>query len=313
MARKRARKKAKAVGVQPGNDDVVNRYRAGVQSRAAENRKPGVMPDLAAAHKEYDPEKDGPMTMDQVRASQQGRKDVAQKEEGGALSPETVEGLQALKQQVAMDQQNQEPEQTQQEPQPELDTGEAEERDEGGPSDSRVREVLNQMDDNELDLMMNRIRQDVIQNEVERKAVKERVVPMSIEDGLVDMNYTQSVPIIPDKLTVVYRSISSMEQFEIRKILHKEVLEDPAVRGFGAEKLGLMQVVASVVQINGNRLPDHLKQNGGRQEFDSEVFAQKLNRFLMYPEPLIHSLGTHAHWFDQRVRELFAAESLKNG
>lgn len=306
MGKKRARKKARAIGVNTRNDDVVNRYRSAVQSRS-EQRKPGVMPDLASAHKEYDPDKDGPMTLGQVGSSQQAR-DQAGTQESGGLSPQTVEGLRAIKRQTDMQREESEPR-----AEPEAPEEGEKQSSEKPVSDQRLQEAFDQMDDTELDLMMNRIRQDVIQNDKEREAVRKRVVPMSIEDGLVDMDYTQSVPIVPDKLTVVYRSVSSMEQFEMRKILRKELMEDPAAQSSAAEKLGLMQIVASVVQINGNRLPDHLTQNGPHRSFDADTFIEKLNRFLAYPQPLIHSLGTHGYWFDQRVRELFVAENLKNG
>jgi len=302
----------KRVGVPNGPDDIVARYQQGLAKRAkaASEAQRGdfKMPNLANADKAYDPKKDRPMTLSEMGQAQQNMQQVAQGEEKGSLSPETVKGLQALQQasQEEVKRQNQAPSQ----PTVEEEKG-SPEKEEFKASPDQVAESLDSMDDLDLDIMMQRVRNDIINNETERKAIEARVDEIDLEEGLATGEFTQDVPIRPGKLVVKFRTVSPMENDHLRRILFNWNAEDARAQALSGERYGLMQTVASVVKINGTQLPRHVDQQS--EEFDEKVFLQKYTLFSKYPTPLIHALGTHAFWFDSRVRKLFTTENLKNG
>lgn len=172
---------------------------------------------------------------------------------------------------------------------------------------------VDDMPDLDFDLALQRMRSDVINNDKERDAVRARVQPMELSDGLVTGEFKQTVPVVPDKLTVVFRTLTPMENEEIRKVILTLALEDERFADVQAEKYGFMQVVASISQVNGQEMPNHIVIQKGFKTFDWDTFNKKMAVFSGYPAPFIAALSTHANWFDMRVRELFATTNLKNG
>jgi hypothetical protein len=257
-----------------------------------------VLPNLGQAAVSYRPST-GHQTIEEM-GEEQRRYDPDERPPA-PLSEGTVEGLRVLHdaQTKAAASQPQ--------PQPKPEPQEAE----PAPSEPDDPEV----DEEFLDAVRGAQR-DVIQNNREKAAVAARVKPIDLSEGLVDGQFTQSVPIVPDKLTVKYRCLTPGENNAIRMYLFDEIKEDPRKNNLAAELLAFYQTVATVMSYNSTHFQPHMMATGnfGRMEFQKQVFEQKIATFMNFPLPLISALGTHAAWFEMRVRELFVtADRIKNG
>jgi hypothetical protein len=276
-----------------------------------------MIPNLGAAAAEYRPEKDGPMTLSKIAEAQENIRTMDENDRKPSLSAETIQGLQALHQQTAAQQRPPTPPPAQ--PQVEVPAAEMPKSAEGKKSVTKLSDDeaqrLTETSDIDFDLMMQRLRNDVLNNEDERKAVEARVKEMNLTDGLVSGEFKQLVPIMPGKLEVVFRSISPLENEEIRQKLLEQQLEDEKLANSSvlSERYGFMQTVAAVHSINGQEMPKHLGSDKGIRVFKWDTFQKKVQLFMGYPSPFIHSLSTHAYWFDLRVRKLFSSTALKNG
>jgi hypothetical protein len=297
---------------------VVAGYKDKVASRARAqgdaNRVP--VPDIAAATRDYRPEKDGPMTLASIGEAQGNiRKMTDIDDKKPSLSKATLEGLTAIHEATMAHQQYAAPQAKKDEPvadpppapvQPAVPATESKD-------DKKVARRPEDMSDLEFELAMSRLRSDVINNEKEREAVKARVQPMDLAEGLLSGEFTQDVPIVPEKLTVKFRSLAPIENEEIKRHCLEEALKDERFAEIASDRMGFMQVVATISRVNGKDMPRHLKSEGFTRKFDWDVFLKKVAVFSGYPAPLLASLTAHSVWFDQRVRELFATTNLKNG
>lgn len=229
------------------------------------------------------------------------------------LKPETVAGLKALHEAAAAQNAAAPPPPEPTAAPPTAET--AEKKKSVTRMSDEEKDELAQSSDIDFDLMMNRLRSDVINNPEEKKAIESRLKPMDLSDGLLTGEWKQHVPIHPGKLEVVFRTITPLENEEIRKHLLEEVLKDERASRFAGERYGFMQTVAAVHSINGQELPRHLSavDKGVGRKFMWDTFGKKVDIFMAYPGPLIQALGTHAYWFDLRVRMLFTTAALKNG
>lgn len=304
----------KAIGVNVSGDSTVRKYTAGIAARAkaAGNAARGdvQVPDLAAATSQYRPGKDAPMTLSQIAQAQENIKTMDPEQQKPGLKPETVAGLRALHEATAAQQQ------------PAPTTPPTEKSEEKPPEKKSVTKLSEdekraaaETADLDFDVMLARMRNDIINNEEERKAVEARLKPMDLTDGLLTGEFKQHVPISPGKLEVGFRTISPLENGEMRKHILQVIIEDERFSNMAGEELAFMQMVASVHMLNGQEMPSHLKKGDKLtiRIFDWDAFNQKLALFRTYPTPLIHALSTHAHWFDLRVRKLFSSADLKNG
>jgi hypothetical protein len=306
---------------------IVGDYKKGVAERAAAQRaaRPP-MPNLAQANELYKPGKDAPTTIAAIgQAAQSMERGGEAQGQPGALRPETVAGLQALHD--AMEKKRNEKPMTDQNPGPPMPpsptpaapaaasptpttkpvtTPDAE-------RNKKLGDTLNELDDLEFDRVLRSIQTDAINNEKEREAVKKRVTPIDVIRGIGEGVFRQEVPVIPGTLTVWYRSITALENQTIRLLLFKQIDEDKRRENLAAEIYGLMQTVCSVERINGAALPSHMRGEGYQAQFDEDAFLMKFNQFVRYPVVLLHALGTHGYWFEQRVREAFTVDQVKNG
>lgn len=300
------------------NDPVLANYKKGVAERAAAQRAAlPKMPDLKAADAAYKPGKDPPMSIGSIGEAQR-RVDAAMAPPGGTapgLKPETIAGLRAL-QEAVKKQQPEEiqkmPEETQSQPEPKAAAKEPAKAVDDE-AKKQIRNRLDDLDDYEFDKVMRNIQQDAINNEAARRAIKERVEPFDLVSVLAEGEFRQEVPIIPGQLTVYYRSISAIENQALRLILAREIEKDKRKENIAPEIYGLMQTVCTVYRINGQELPPHMVGTGYDKKFDEESFQRKFELFIRYPTVLLHALGTHGYWFEQRTREAFSHEALKTG
>lgn len=299
------------------NDPVLSNYKRGVAERAAAQRESVPrMPDLRAADAAYKPGKDPAMTIGAIGEAQRRLDAVAAPVPGSpppGLKPETIAGLRALQEAVKQ----QQPEEKRKMPE-EMDSQPVEPKKEPAKADAseakkQIRDRLDDLDDYEFDKVMRNIQQDAINNETARRAIKERVEPFDLVSVLAEGEFRQEVPIIPGQLTVYYRSISAIENQAMRLILAREIDKDKRKENIAPEIYGLMQTVCTVYRINGQELPPHMLGTGYDKRFDDDAFMRKFDLFIRYPTVLLHALGTHGYWFEQRTREAFSHEALKTG
>ena len=267
-----------------------------VLHKVAQSAKPS---KLAMASAAYDVTRDGPMTLQQVMSS--SKVGVMAGDTAPTLQKETIAGLAALKKTVDATEANvpKDAEKKEKDAPPEL-------------SDSEVNERLDEMSDLEIDMMLRNYRTDAINNEKQRKLVDASVKPMDLADGILTGEFTQAVVIKKDILYVTFRSTTPAEAEALRRIVLEMQLEDPRLANLSAERMAFMMAVATIVSLNGTEFPSHMKQDGHKRTFDSDIFMKKYELFSSYPAPLIHTLATHSFWFDQRVRGMFTMEAAKN-
>lgn len=300
-------------------------YKKGVEERAAAQRaaKPPV-PNLAQANELYRPGKDRPMTMASIGDAQKAMERGEKPPEERGLSQDTIRGLEALhgamqaqrSQSQMSDPQTPLPTPPMPEAAPAAAPAAPKPDEPAKPDDAKkakLRDTLAEMDDLEFDRVLRSVQQDAINNEKEREAVKKRVKPIDLLAGISSGVFVQDVPIIPETLIVRYRTITALENQSIRLMLFKMIDEDKRRENIAAELYGLMQTVCAVHMINNKALPPHLKGEGYNAEFDEDGFNLKFKQFVRYPLVMLHAIGTHGYWFEQRVREAFTTDLVKNG
>ncbi len=314
------KKEPKFVGVPEGPDSVVRSYREQVRARAkaARDARPKIG-DLSEADALYDPKRSPPMTIGQVTEGARRMNETPEEQRPQAgLSPETIAGLRDLSSRAAQLRQEQQMSEPEEQPRmPERPAVDREEEPIEQPEDIK-REVastqLAKLDDWEFERLMNNIQHDTINNPEQRKAIEELVEEFDLAKCLATGDWTQEVPVVPDKLSVTYRLVSPYENQAVRLLLYKWIDDDPRLDALAGEIYSLMMIVASIVKIGSTQLPDHLVgPNPYEREFDDKAFTLKYNMVRHYPNPLIHAIGVHSGWYDMRAREAMRVTNLKGG
>ena len=173
--------------------------------------------------------------------------------------------------------------------------------------DEQVKEIVEQMDDFELDAYSRMLEEDMLNNEKRRKAIESRCKDMNLVDLITEGQVLQNVPIVPGKLEVTYRSVSSGEDLEIKRMLYNIRREVPR---YQVDAYSVMSLTLAVHAINGHPLPDHNDESGN---FSETRFNKKFELVKKYPIQLVADLGINYIWFDIRVKKLFSVEALGNG
>jgi hypothetical protein len=285
---------------------TVKSYSTGVQARARESqqekRANPVFPNLGEAAMTPRTSDEPLRTLQQL--GEQQRADAQSPDPAArALSDETVKGLTAIRQ----EQEKKAAEQARQEAAAAEALPKATEEDEYDPEGP---------DDIALMRAMKAARADVARNERERLAVAARVPEIDLAEGLVTGEFTQLVPVVPGKLTVKYRCLSTGEFDQLRLFLINKVQADKRLNDISASLLSFYQTVASIGRINETVYAAHMApdSSGFGLDFQAELFEAKVRKFAAFPSVLMATLNIHGVWFERRVQELFVtAEALKNG
>lgn len=170
-----------------------------------------------------------------------------------------------------------------------------------------VKDLVEQMDDFELDSYSRMLEEDMLNNDKRRKAIEGRCKEMDLVDLITDGQVLQNVPIIPDKLEVTYRTVSSGEDLEVKRMLYNIRREVPR---YQVDAYSIMSLTLAIYAINGHPLPDHNDESGN---FSESKFKKKFELVKKYPMQLVADLGVNYIWFDIRVKKLFSVEALGNG
>lgn len=148
---------------------------------------------------------------------------------------------------------------------------------------------------------------NLLNNPKRRKTLEGRLSPMDITDVILHGEVRQTIPIVPDKLNVTYRSVSGDEDLAVKQMMFGESGGDRYLM----DKYTIMQLTLALVSINGEELPSHLND---KKKFDETRFLSKFEKVTRFPVQLIADLGIQYLWFDERVRKLFlgGTDELKN-
>jgi hypothetical protein len=148
---------------------------------------------------------------------------------------------------------------------------------------------------------------NLLNNPDRRKKIEARLSPMEIADLIMYGEIRQDVPILPEKLTVTYRSVAAEEDLEVKRLMFGESGGDRYLM----DKYTMMQLTLALVSINGEELPTHLDE---KRKFNEEKFLKKVEKVEKFPIQFVADLGVQYLWFDERVRRLFigSSDELKN-
>ena len=188
------------------------------------------------------------------------------------------------------------------------DNGEAEpEKEVETASQTEISNMVEQMDDFELDSYSRMLEEDMLNNTKRRKTIEKRLKAMDLSDLITEGEVKQKVPIVPNKLEVTYRSVSSGEDLEVKRMLYNIRKEVPR---YQLDAYSIMSLTLAIYAINGHPLPDHRDEAGN---FSETRFRNKFELVKKYPLQLVADLGVNYIWFDVRVKKLFSVEALGNG
>ncbi len=147
-----------------------------------------------------------------------------------------------------------------------------------------------------------------IDNPRVRKAVEGRCEPMDFGDLIISGRVQQEVPILPEKLSANYQTLSGSEIFWI-----EQTAPDMSVTDFGINAwMGYARLVMSLTGVNGSTFSPYGEKRG---TVDKAMFAQRFEEVMGLGEQLIELLLVNLKWFRGRVDELFVDDlgELKNG
>jgi len=139
-----------------------------------------------------------------------------------------------------------------------------------------------------------------------RRAIEGRCPEISIEDLILTESVTQRHLIIPGKLEVVFRSLTTEEDMSIKKYMYELTGSDRYI----LDSLTLMTLTCGLVSFNDAPMPDHRIRKDGEEETDKDLLAAKMVRVKGLPLSIISLLTVVYTWFDQRVRKQLVVEAL---
>lgn len=145
-------------------------------------------------------------------------------------------------------------------------------------------------------------------NPAVRKSVESRCSEMDFADLVLTGRVSQTVPVIPKKLTFEFQSLLGNESYWVESRAQMEAATDWGVRGW----MVYAQLTMALTSVNGRELPSHLNKAG---DVDPELFKAKLDKVMRLGAKIIDIAVTNMNWFNSRVDDIFKDdfESLKNG
>lgn len=287
------------------------KYRKEIAERKKTVGRPMRIPNLNEAASLVD-HTSPPRTILELGAmAEESKKVEAPQGSSSGLSPATVDGLRAIKAATEAAQKKGESMEAPTVPEAKGAVNDPEVIQREAPRSESL--TSQELDDLDLGAAMLRIQRDVINNDEQRKLIESRVEPIDIKRGIATGTFDQHVPIVPDILEVWFRSVTPFEHMRIRRMLIAMAEADPLFESLSIETFNALNIAASIKQVNGEKWPDHIDYASGSPNFDADVLRHKLDRLLVLPAPVFHSLGVHCSWFDIRCREGLRVPALKGG
>lgn len=143
-----------------------------------------------------------------------------------------------------------------------------------------------------------------------REGIEERLKPLDLSDLVMSGELTQTVPVIPGKLSLTFRTLSQRENMWIMKYLY----DFPGSPYYLQELNATCRLACSLLAVNDTVLPEHRSKIGeANEDILREDFERKLRIVTSYPIQLIADMSVQHAWFQNRVEQLFTLDELKNG
>jgi hypothetical protein len=151
-----------------------------------------------------------------------------------------------------------------------------------------------------------------LQTEEQRKIIEARLEESGKKIKLSQMyeigEFRQVVPIIPGEFEPEFRTITPEEDNEIKLKMSNEPA-DVSLRYLN-DKYAVISMLCALRKLNDTLLPEHFTNAKGWNE---KTFLEKTKIIRRMPVPAVWSLMVHNIWFEDRCRQVFKLEDLKNG
>lgn len=149
--------------------------------------------------------------------------------------------------------------------------------------------------------------EELTDDEKLRKAVEARLEEIDIGEYLMSGELIQSIPIIPGKLVVEFKTVSDLEE----SFVDTKISENPNLtnRQF-LRKMNELALVIHIHTVNGNKWPVLLDGDGTINEKAAEA---RLRHIKKLSSPVFNMLTQNLAWFMDRVSSCLTASALGNG
>lgn len=141
-----------------------------------------------------------------------------------------------------------------------------------------------------------------------RKQIESDLEPIQIEHIFASGEVRQEVVIRKGLLKVTFKTLRSREDLYLKKRLSEVTSSDSA--RYVEDRFLSMLLAAQMSAINGKELPTFTDKEG---KISDANFNKRLEMVLDLPVILLEEIWVNYRWFEQRVRDALAPESLKNG
>lgn len=176
--------------------------------------------------------------------------------------------------------------------------------------EERLKKALGDMDEFELESWKDSMRQNPLNNPGQKEIIEARLEPLDLGDLVVNGFIVQNVPIVPGKFEVQFRTAEGDTDLALKRLIMEDSKSLEVSERYYLDKFSLMSMAAFLHGINKKVYPDYHDKNG---DFDDDKFRAKFRMVIRLPLPMLASIGIHATWFEERVRQLFVMEKVGNG
>lgn len=144
-----------------------------------------------------------------------------------------------------------------------------------------------------------------------RKKIESRTDPIRFEDLILLGRVRQEVPIVPDRLSVTFQSLTADDSLWITTESGK--FADPYEAAVWS---GYAKLTASIVSLTVGGKQKHYRTHlNDKGRIDPEAFELKHQEVMSIAERVLSILMTNLMWFEDRISRLFVNDFdlLKNG
>jgi hypothetical protein len=140
-----------------------------------------------------------------------------------------------------------------------------------------------------------------------REAVESRCEPLDISSYLMSGEMSQTVPIVPGKLFVTFRTVTDQEEVYVDSKLAG--LKDATERQF-LRSMNEWSLIFFVHSLNGEAWPSVFDKSGGISEKAIELRTRRVQQL---PSSIFNLISQNLEWFLDRVAKALTLEALGNG
>ena len=130
---------------------------------------------------------------------------------------------------------------------------------------------------------------------------------LQIDDLFISGEIRQKVQIVPQRMSVVYRTLTSADDLYVKRRLRDVKAEAPR---YVEERYITMLLAAHLEEINGEPMPPMTDSHG---DIKDELFDKRFARVCKVPYVLMERLWVNWRWFEERVSEALNGDFLGDG